>query len=121
GGRAFGEDALLGWRIEALGGQAMFAPDAVVRHRWLPGTYRGWLKERRQLGEFPALARRSSEFEERLWLGVFLNKPTFALDVAVASAAAAAMRRRPLLLLGTLPWAKRRWTDTRHRPGAPRA
>lgn len=120
GGRAFGEDALLGWRVESLGGRPAFAPDAVVHHRWLAGTYRGWLRERRQLAGFPAFGRRSTSFRERLWLGVFLNKRTFEVDIAVASVLTAAVSRRPLLVVGALPWVRRRWGDTKYRPGGPR-
>ncbi len=120
GGRAFGEDALLGWRVQGAGGRVAFAPDAVVNHRWLPGTYRVWLRERRQIADFAAFTHRSARFRDELFLGVFLNKRTFALDAAVASAIAAAITRRPVLLAGALPWAKERWADTRHRPGGSR-
>ena len=55
-GRAFGEDAVLAWAVQDNGGGTAFAPDAVVYHRCIPGTYAEWLREQLHVTRFPALA-----------------------------------------------------------------
>ncbi len=115
--RPFGEDAELGWRVHDLGATFAFAPTAEVHHRWHPGTFEGWISERRQLGNFAALARRSRGVSSLLWHRVFLTPTTAAFDLGVTSVILAAALRRPWLLLGMSPWVLRRWPDARSRTG----
>ncbi len=104
GGRAFGEDVLLGAAVVAAGGARAFAPCAVVLHRYLPAGYLDHLGEMRNLAGFPALARRVPPLADALWQGVFLTSRTAAFDLAVLGSAAAAVSRRPWYLLAVLPW-----------------
>ncbi len=115
--RPFGEDADLGWRAERQGARFAFEPRALVHHRWLPGTYRGWLAERRQLGNFAALARRVPGFRDLLFARWFLTPASAAFDLALVATSASVATRHPLVLLGTLPWMVLRWPDARARPG----
>lgn len=115
--RPFGEDAELGWRVNDLGATFQFATTAVVHHRWLPGTFRGWVSERRQLGNFAALARRSRGVSSLLWHRIFLTPTTAAFDLGFASVVLAGLLQRPSLILGVLPWVFRRWPDARARTG----
>jgi glycosyltransferase involved in cell wall biosynthesis len=115
GGRAFGEDAVLGARVVAAGGQRGWAGDAVVHHRIVRSTYRHQLREWRNLRGFPGLVRRSPVGEESLYLSVFLNRQTAQFDLALAGAVAALLTRRPGLLVAALPWAWNRWSSTRSR------
>lgn len=115
--RPFGEDAQLGWRVDSLGARYCFAGDAVVYHRWLPGSFGTWLSERRQLANFAALARRSSGVSGLLWRHVFLTPTTAAFDLALVSVGLGLGVRRAWLLLGALPWIVRRWPDARSRTG----
>jgi GT2 family glycosyltransferase len=109
GGTHFGEDVDLGARVLASGGRRAFAEDAVVHHRVLPGTWRGWLAARRRVGDFPALARRSEVVRDAAWHGVFLDRSTATFDLAVVATVAAASTRRPWLLALATPWAASRW------------
>ena len=117
GGRAFGEDTWLGHRVLAGGGRRAFADDAVVHHRWLPGTFADHLRERRVMRGFPALAAQVPAFADACWHGVFLSRRTAAVDLAVVSAVAAAATRRPVPLLGVLPWLRTAWQPARARRG----
>jgi glycosyltransferase involved in cell wall biosynthesis len=119
GGRPFGEDAWLGGRVlTATRGRAGWAPDALVRHRWLPGSFRDHVGERRHMRDFPALARRLPAVADSCWAGVFLSRRTAAVDLAVVSAVAAVVTRRPALLVGAVPWLRTAWTPARARRGA---
>jgi glycosyltransferase involved in cell wall biosynthesis len=118
GGRPFGEDAWLGGRVVARSGRSAFVPEAVVRHRWLPGSYRDHLAERRHMRGFPALAARLPAVADSCWHGIFLSRRTAAVDLAVMSAVTALTTRRPALLLGTLPWLRTAWGPARARRGS---
>lgn len=104
GGRAFGEDALLGAAVLAVGGRRAFAPDAVVHHRYLPGSFVGHVREMRNLAGFPALARRSPALAAACWHRVFLTPRTAAFDLGVLGVLGAVIGRRPVLALATAPW-----------------
>ena len=101
--RGFGEDAALGCAV-ARSGRRGWASDALVHHRWLPGSFADHLTERRRLVAFPGLAREVPEVAERLTAGVFLSKRTLRFDLAVAGVAAAALSGRPWPALAALPW-----------------
>ena len=110
--RGFGEDAALGCAV-ARAGTRGWAPEALVHHRWLPGTFRGHLAERRRLAGFPRLAREVPEVADRLTATVFLSRRTLTFDVAVAAVVAAALSRRPLPLVATVPWLRQTVTQAR--------
>lgn len=112
-GRAFGEDACLAWEVLRHGGTSAFAPRALVHHRVLPGDYARWLADQRELAGFPGLARRSPLIARWLRHGIFLERRSQLFDLAVVAVAAAVVTRRGVLLVGTLPWLKRRWGAAR--------
>lgn len=113
GGRAFGEDGLLAWRVTRLGGERRFSAEAVVHHRVVPATFVTTLKGWRNCRRFPALARRSGLVAESLWADVFLNRDTARFDLAVGAMLLAVVTRRPVALVGTVPWLRRRWPTVR--------
>jgi len=117
----FGEDAVLGSKLSAAGGRVRFADDALVHHRYLPGTYSSHLRRRWQVGEFPGLARRSRLVSDALYHRVFLSRRTAACDAAIASVVAALSWRRPWPLIATVPWLRMCWQEAARRPGAPDA
>jgi glycosyltransferase involved in cell wall biosynthesis len=55
GGRPFGEDTHLGWRVQRLGWRAAIASDAVVRHHIFEGTFSDSLREEWRAGNFTLL------------------------------------------------------------------
>ncbi|MHB1534684.1 MAG: glycosyltransferase family 2 protein [Acidimicrobiales bacterium] len=112
GGRAFGEDALLGWKVVAAGGTRAFSSDALVFHRVIPATYRKLLGEWRHLAGFPGLVRRSGIARDSLRWGIFLNQDTARFDLAVGGVALA-VAGHPEAVILALPWARRRWTTLR--------
>lgn len=118
GGRAFGEDAVLGARLSSAGSRR-FAGDAVVRHRWLPGTFRQSLHAARQLRGFPTLAREFPVIAEAT-TGPFLSRHTLTVDVGVVGLGLAVLTRRPAFALGAAPWLLRCWQEARWKPGRPR-
>lgn len=104
GGRPFGEDALLGAAVVAAGGRRAFAEDAVVRHRYLPGSYRAFVGEGRNLVRFPPLVRASPVLAAACWHRVFLTSRTAAFDLAAAGTVVAVALRRPAVALAVMPW-----------------
>ena len=112
----FGEDAVLGAKVIGEGGRRLYAPDALVHHRYLPGSYRSHLQRRWQVGEFPGLVRRSTLVSDALWHRVFLSRRTAMFDLAAASAATAVASRRPLLLVGMVPWLRECRSEATRRP-----
>lgn len=117
GARAFGEDTWLGHRVLSRGGRRAFAADAVVHHRWRPGTFADHLAERRVMRGFPRLAAQLPGVADSCWGGVFLTRRTAVVDLAVASVVVAATTRRPAVLLGTVPWLRTAWGPARARRG----
>jgi glycosyltransferase involved in cell wall biosynthesis len=102
GGRAFGEDALLGEAVLARGGKRAYVDVAVVHHRCVSRTFKQHLADQRQLRWFPGLR------------GVpagFLNRTTVLFDLAVICLVAARWRR--IAILGALPYLSRRLRMTR--------
>lgn len=115
GGRAFGEDAVLGWRVVQAGGARAWAGHAVVHHRCVPSTYFGLLRSYRWLEGMPGLAGRSGVVRDSLYRRVFLNQQTARVDLALVAIGAAAVLRRPWPLVATVPWARMRWPEAVHR------
>jgi GT2 family glycosyltransferase len=114
-GRAFGEDALLAWRVQEAGGKAMFAEDSLVYHRNIPANFRNWLDGQRNLVGFPGLGNRSPLVADWFWHRYFLARDTALFDLAAVSVAAAVVTRRPWLAAGALPWLRARWPDAKYR------
>lgn len=114
--RGFGEDVLLGAAAARAGGRA-WAPDAVVRHRWLPEDFRGHLRARRRLSGFPHLVRTVPELREHLWRRHFLSRRTAEADAALTGVLLALALRRPAPLAAVLPWLRSAVPDARGRPG----
>ena len=118
GARGFGEDVLLGVVAAREAGQ-QWVPDAVVRHRWIPGSFNSHLAGRRRLSGFPMLLREAPELRGLMFRRVFLTRRTAAFDVATGALATAVASRRLLPALGTLPWVALALTEARRRPGRP--
>jgi hypothetical protein len=120
-GRAFGEDACLAWAVRDGGGATAFAPDALVYHRCIPGTYRRWLSDQALVIGFPELARRSDLVRRWLWKGRFLDKRTASFDLAAVGVIASLAALSPLPAVAGLPYLWRRWRDARRWSPADRA
>jgi len=116
--RGFGEDVLFGARA-ARSGELAWAPDAVVRHRWVRTSYAEHLRGRWRSRGFPWLAEQVPELVERLPARVFLSTRTLEFDAAVASIVAASITRKPALLVATLPWLRRHVPAAKQRAGRP--
>lgn len=117
GGRAFGEDVLLGAAVLASGARRVYAPEAVVRHRYVPSSYTDHVRQMRNLAGFPALARESAPLADALWHGLFLTSRTAAFDLGLVGLFAAAVLRRPALALAAVPWAVQTMPMTREHGG----
>jgi hypothetical protein len=122
-GRAFGEDVVLGAAIAAVGG-FRFAPDALVHHRVMPGTYADFLVERRRLHGFPMLLRQVPELRRHAFAGAFLSRRSATTDLALAGIATNIVVSTMtgsgwpgLFELAALPWALAGWREAGARPG----
>jgi glycosyltransferase involved in cell wall biosynthesis len=105
-GKAVAEDVWFGWKARRLGARTTFAGDALAHHAVFQRGGRDYVQERRRLRYFPAMAAKAPELRDHFLYGrVFLNRRTAAFDVALAAAAAAAVRRSPWPLLAALPYA----------------
>ena len=118
GARGFGEDVLLGVAAAREGGK-QWVPAAVVRHRWIPGSFTEHLAGRRRLAGFPMLLREAPDLRELMYQQVFLTRRTAAFDTAALSVVTAATTRRLLPAVGSLPWIVLAVGEARRRPGRP--
>jgi glycosyltransferase involved in cell wall biosynthesis len=118
-GRGFGEDTVLGAAAARLAG-GRFAPAAVVRHRWVPGDFLGYLETNRRLAGMPALLREVPELRSRCYLGWFRNRRSAECDLAVAALVLAVCRRRPSYAVAALPWLRTLSAAAAGRWGRPR-
>jgi glycosyltransferase involved in cell wall biosynthesis len=109
GGRAFGEDALLAWRVQEAGGTPMFVPDGLVYHRNIPGDFRHWLRGQRNLVGFPGLGNRSPLVAKWFWHRHFLAEETALFDLALLGVVGFLLTRRPLMGLLLVPYLRHRW------------
>lgn len=104
--RPFGEDVEFGWRARRAGARTAFCDDALVHHAVFPRGAAEFIAERRRSRHFPDLVRRVPELREAfLWKRWFLSPRSAAFDAAVAGLALAALRRSPVPLAATLPYA----------------
>jgi GT2 family glycosyltransferase len=116
GGRPFGEDTDLAWRVRRAGWRSAFAADAVVRHHVFPGTWRDSVREEWRRGRFPYLVREIPELRTLLPAGAYtLRRQSVVSQLALLSLLLAT--RRPPALLLALPHLG--WLARRHR--GPRA
>ena len=102
-GQGFGEDTWLGHRVLVRGGRRVFAPDAVVHHRWREGSFADHVRELRLLRFFPLLAQRVPAVADAAWAG--------------ASVVATALPRRAVPLVWVTPWLRTAWGPARDRRG----
>ena len=111
-GRHFGEDAVLGARLVVAGGVAAYCDDAVVHHRWLPGTFREHLAHRRRVVGLPRAARGGARCSTRRSTSACSSRgrPPSSMRRSPGAVLAATTRRRWPLLLAA-PWLARRWRD----------
>ncbi len=111
----FGEDTVAGWRVVRRGWEAAFAADAVVAHDVTDPGF-GWhLRRAAYYRNWPGLIRQLPELRAHTWHRWFLRSRSAGALVALAGMVAAALLRRPWLLLTALPLV---W---RHRPHEPSA
>ncbi|MCL4422931.1 MAG: glycosyltransferase [Actinobacteria bacterium] len=103
-GRAFGEDAILGWRVHESGAELVFAPEALVHHRLLPCSYWQWLLEQYGRRGFPGLVSQNPAIRRAFWNRIFLARRTAAFDLALAACGCSFTSRKARWLLGCLPW-----------------
>lgn len=107
--RPIGEDTLFGWMACRRGARSAFAPDALVYHAVVPGGVRDAIADRwHWTKEMPGLARLVPELREgtfyRRW---FFGEWTAQFDLAVAAILCAALTRRKLCLIATVPYLDR--------------
>lgn len=117
GGRPFGEDTDLAWRVRRAGWSTRFADKAVVRHRVFPGTPGQALAEAWRNRGFPFVVREVPELAASLPGGRFaLRRHSAAAQIAAVGVVACAATRRAAPLALTLPYGV--WLSRRtRRPG----
>jgi glycosyltransferase involved in cell wall biosynthesis len=116
-GRAFGEDALLAWRLQEAGARPVFCHQSVVHHRVIPAGYGAWLRDRRNLVGFPGLGARSPLVARWFWHRYFLTRQTALTDLASVGLVSALLLRRPWLAWLALPWLATRLPEARRLAG----
>jgi GT2 family glycosyltransferase len=113
-GIELGEDVWLGWRVRRAGARTGFCSAALAYHEVFPRQGRAYVAERARLRFFPPMARRIPELREAfLWRRFFLSRRSALFDLALAGAAAAAVRRSPLPLLAAAPYAREAYRHAR--------
>jgi len=105
GGKELGEDVLFGHAALAAGARTAFAPEAAVEHAVEPRGPLAFAAERARLVAFPELTRRAPGLRAAYARRLFLTRRSGAFDLALAGAAAAAVKRRPELLALAVPYA----------------
>ncbi|MGI8633247.1 MAG: glycosyltransferase [Solirubrobacterales bacterium] len=111
-GDHFGEDCELAWAVRRQGGQAAFAPVALVRHAVFPPDFRRHLRAQWKGRLFAYLLVRVPELRRELLVGrVFLGSDSVARTAAAIGVAAMSRDRRAVVL--ALPWLAR---PARHVP-----
>ncbi|HEU5082087.1 MAG TPA: glycosyltransferase family A protein [Acidimicrobiales bacterium] len=100
-----GEDTDLALRLLDAGGQAVWVPEAVVRHQVRPPSFRANLREARRWVDLPRVVGRHpgrrGELVHRRWFWKRAHPPTV---LALAGMAAAAGRRSPVPLVAATWW-----------------
>lgn len=105
GGRPFGEDAWLGWRLVRAGAREGFAERAIVHHEVLRRGPGAFIAERLRLSLFPALASRLPELRGRIFFHrYFFSARSFAFDLALIGLVAALASGLAIIALVALPY-----------------
>jgi glycosyltransferase involved in cell wall biosynthesis len=113
-GIELGEDVWLGWRVRRAGARTSFCSEALAYHQVHPRGAGAYVAERARLRYFPVMARRVPELRDVFfWRRFFLARRSALFDLAVAGAAAAAVRRSPLPLLAAVPYAREAYRHAR--------
>ena len=106
-GKALAEDVWFGYRALRTGARRAFCAGALAHHAVFARGWRGYVAERARLRFFPAMVARMPELRRAfLHRSAFLNERTARFDAAVLAVAVATVRRRPLVLLAVLPYAR---------------
>jgi hypothetical protein len=111
--RGFGEDVLLGWALRDRS-KEQWVSRAVVRHRWLPGSFRSHLSGQWRVAGFPLLLRELPQLRATMWCRLFLSKRTAAFDLALVAAVLTPFTTA-WLAVAVLPWVVVAWPDSRQR------
>lgn len=119
GGRPFGEDTDLAWRVRRSGWRTAFADDAVVRHHVFAGTFADTLREQWRLRWFPTMVHLYPELREQLPGGRWFLRRQSAAAQLLLVAPLVAVRSRTAAALLALPYAA--WLVRRHRRPGPAA
>src|SRR5258708_1885428 len=72
-GEQHGEDVEFGWRVVRSGGQAAFAPEAVVHHVVHPRTFGQHLRYKAGIRNFPRIFRTTPEARRVFYLNRFVS------------------------------------------------
>ncbi|MEA2386018.1 MAG: hypothetical protein QOJ22_192 [Thermoleophilaceae bacterium] len=113
-GKPLAEDVWFGWRARRAGARTAFCEGALAHHAVFPRSPAGFAAERLRLVHFPAIAAKVPELRrEWLYARTFLTARSAAFDAALAGVALAALRRSPLPLAATLPYARLAVRDAR--------
>jgi glycosyltransferase involved in cell wall biosynthesis len=106
-GRPLSEDTWFGWRVRRAGAATAFCSAAVVEHEVFPRRALDYVRERRRLRHFPAMAARVPELRDQLFTTrLFLSPRTATFDLAVAGGVLAVLARSPLPLAAALPYGR---------------
>jgi cellulose synthase/poly-beta-1,6-N-acetylglucosamine synthase-like glycosyltransferase len=97
--RTYCEDLDLGWRVEARGGTAVYAPGALVYHQIIKQTALEWLRWPGKLETWPACISRQPRGRRYLYARYWVSPSHAALTAAVAGLVAAPVFPPALLLL----------------------
>lgn len=97
------EDLDLGWRVQRLGWESAFAPDAVVYHQVLALRPRQWLDWPRHFAVMPQKVRRYPEYRDYLFLKHWVSPVHAAFDLA-AVGLALGLAAHPAFLALVLPY-----------------
>ncbi|WP_354697396.1 hypothetical protein DSM112329_03021 [Paraconexibacter sp. AEG42_29] len=95
-----GEDTWLGWRLRRAGARPAFAPDAMVHHAVLRRGAAEYISEHARRRHAPGFLLAIPELRRAsfVWRGLFVNRRSPLVDLAVAGILVAALTRdgRPL-------------------------
>jgi glycosyltransferase involved in cell wall biosynthesis len=105
--KALAEDVWFGYRALRSGARPAFCAEALAHHAVFTRGWRAYAGERTRLRYFPAMAARMPELRRSfLYRRAFLNRRTAQLDLAIAGAALALVRRSPVTLPLTAPYVR---------------
>jgi glycosyltransferase involved in cell wall biosynthesis len=104
-GKQLAEDVWFGWRARRTGARVEFCEAALVDHAVFRRGAGEYIGERLRLAYFPAIIAKVPELRaEFLHRGVFLNRRTERLDLALGGAALALATRSPLPAVLAAPY-----------------